>query len=134
RAASVYGGGRADSARLCELRAETNLGGPKGRALASETSPAAELPSAKTKVQSRGFPWVWAIPVFAALVAGYLVYQRIHEFGPTITIHFDDVSGLKPGQTPLLYRGADIGQVKSIALSEDGQSVLVVAQLRRNAA
>jgi paraquat-inducible protein B len=77
-----------------------------------------DLPKTKTRRRHWNFPYLWMVPVAAALVAGYLVLQRVREFGSTITIRFRDVSGVKPGQTPVRYRGADIGKVSSVALSK----------------
>ena len=95
---------------------------------------AEELPKAKVKRTRWNFPVVWVVPVVAALVAGYLVYDRVQEFGPKITLKFKDGSGLKTGQTPIKYRGVPIGEVIAVELSEDQQHVLVTARLRRWAA
>ena len=93
-----------------------------------------DMPQAKTRKSKLNLPVIWIVPAVAALVAGCLVYQRLHEFGATITIRFDDVEGVKPGQTPLQYRGADIGQVKSVELDENQKFATVEVKLRRNAA
>ena len=42
---------------------------------------------------------IWVVPVVAAIVAGYLVYGRLQELGPEITIKFKDGDGVKAGQT-----------------------------------
>jgi paraquat-inducible protein B len=97
-----------------------------------EPGAADELPRAKLKRWS--FPVVWIVPVVAALVAGYLVYDQVRDFGPTITIRFKDGSGLKAGRTPLQYNGVQIGEVKSVKLSEDLREVVVEARLLRQAA
>jgi paraquat-inducible protein B len=96
---------------------------------------AEELPKAK-KVQRRRWdlPVVWAVPVIAAIVAGYVVYDRVREYGPKITIKFKDGSGLKTGQTPIKYRGVQVGEVTAVELSEDQLYVLVQARLRHSAA
>lgn len=91
------------------------------------------LPQAKTRAPPRSFSLIWLVPLAAALVAIYLVYQHLREFGPTITIKFRDVTGLKPGQSALQYRGTDIGQVTAVALSNDRQSASVKIKLRRQA-
>jgi paraquat-inducible protein B len=88
------------------------------------------LPKAKVR-RRRRFPVVWIVPVVAAIVAGYLVYGRFQEFGPTITIKFKDASGVRAGQTELRYRGVPIGQVVTIELSEDRTYAVVKARLRR---
>jgi paraquat-inducible protein B len=66
-------------------------------------------------------------------VAGYLVYGRLQERGPTITIAFKDGDGIKAGQTEIRYRGVPIGEVSAIELSDDQEHVLVKARLRRSA-
>jgi paraquat-inducible protein B len=43
------------------------------------------------------------------------------------------VNGVKPGQTPVRYRGANVGEVTSVALSEDLRYAVIEAKLRRNA-
>lgn len=92
-----------------------------------------ELPRAKVRRRRWGVPVVWVVPVVAAIVAGYLVYDRVQEFGAKLTIKFKDGSGLKTGQTPIKYRGVPIGEVAAVELSEDQQHVLVKARLRRSA-
>src|SRR6059036_4179030 len=92
------------------------------------------LPKAKVKRSRWRFPVVWVVPAIAAIVAGYLVYGRLQQLGPKITIKFKDGSGLKAGQTPIKYRGVQIGEVTAVELSEDQQHVLVKVRLRHSAA
>ena len=95
---------------------------------------AEELPKARVRTSRWNFSVVWAVPLVAAIVAGYLVYDRVQEFGPKITIKFKNGAGLKSGQTPINYRGVQVGEVTAVDLSEDRQEVLVEARLRRSAA
>jgi paraquat-inducible protein B len=90
-----------------------------------------ELPKAKVKRVKWTFPVVWVVPVVAAIVAGYLVYDRGHEYGPKITITFKDASGLKTGQTPIKYRGVLLGEVTALELDGNHRHVVVKARLRR---
>ena len=76
---------------------------------------------------------VWIIPVIAAAVAGFLIWQRFQEYGPTITIKFKDGAGLRAGQTAIKYRGVPVGEVTNIDLSNDEQYVLVRARMRHSA-
>jgi paraquat-inducible protein B len=92
------------------------------------------LPAARIRRRRWGFSVVWVVPVVAAIVAGYLVYGRVQELGPTITIKFKDGAGVKAGQTEIRYRGVPIGEVREIELSEGGEYVAVNARLRRSAA
>jgi paraquat-inducible protein B len=93
-----------------------------------------ELPNAKVKKPRWNFSVVWVVPVIAAIVAGYLLYGRFQQLGPKITIKFRDGSGLKTSQTPIKYRGVQIGEVETVELTPDHQLVVVTARLQRSAA
>jgi paraquat-inducible protein B len=90
-------------------------------------------PQAKVRQEKWAFPVVWVVPLLAAIVAAYLVYHRVQDYGETITIDFKDGSGLTAGQTPVKYRGVSIGQVETLELSKDLQHVVVSTRLRRSA-
>lgn len=92
------------------------------------------LPRAKVKKHRWSFPVMWVVPVVAALVAAYLVYDQVREFGPKITIRFKDGTGLKAGRTPIQYNGVRIGEVKAVKLSDDLREVVVEARLLRSVA
>ena len=87
----------------------------------------------KAREKSWNVSAVWIVPLVAAVVAGFLVYDRVRDFGPKITIRFKDAGGLKTGQTTIEYRGVQIGEVAAIELSEDRQHAVVKARLRRSA-
>ena len=91
-----------------------------------------EIPKAKVKKMRWNFSLVWMVPVIAAIAAGYLLYARVQQVN--ITIRFKDGSGLKVDQTPIKYRGVQIGEVGAVELTPDHQSVLVKARLQRSAA
>ena len=80
----------------------------------------------------RLFRVVWVVPLIALLVAGKIVVERLQEYGPEITIRFSDGGGLRVGQTPLKYRGVQIGEVTGVQLSEDHRQVLVKVRLSRS--
>lgn len=90
------------------------------------------LPRARVR-RTRVVRLVWVVPLIAALVAGYLIWQRIEELGPEITLRFTDGGGLRVGQTPIKYRGVQIGEVTSVGLTDDHKQVLVRARLQRSA-
>lgn len=99
-----------------------------------DAEPSDALPKAGVRRRRWSFPVIWLVPVAAAIVAGHLVYGRLQELGPTITIKFKEADGVKTGQTEIRYRGVPIGEVREIELSEDGEHVLVTARLHRSAA
>ena len=92
-----------------------------------------ELPKARVG-RRRLFNLAWIIPIIAAAVAGWLIWERMRERGPEVTISFADGGGLRVGLTPVKYRGVTIGEVTGVALSEDHKRVLVRARLQRSAA
>jgi paraquat-inducible protein B len=91
-----------------------------------------ELPTARVR-RRRLFNLAWVIPLIAAAVAGWLIWERMRERGPEVTITFNDGGGLRVGVTPVKYRGVVIGEVSDVALSEDHKRVLVRARLQRSA-
>jgi paraquat-inducible protein B len=97
-----------------------------------ENPEAAEKPPKAAVRKARwNFPVIWIVPVLAAVVAGYLVYDRVRAYGPTITIRFKDATGLRAGETPIKHLGVTIAQVKTVQLTEDLEHVLVTARLPR---
>jgi paraquat-inducible protein B len=76
------------------------------------------------------FPIVWLVPILAAGLAVYYFYGRAQERGEKIIVLFDDASGLKPGQTPVDYRGAQVGEVSKLYLSDDRSQVKVEIRIQ----
>jgi paraquat-inducible protein B len=76
---------------------------------------------------------MWVVPLVAAALAAWLVYDRMRQLGPEITIAFRDGGGVRVGQTPIKYRGVPIGEVTGLELSGDQKQVLVKARLHRTA-
>src|ERR1700675_765260 len=93
-----------------------------------------KLPRAKVNKHRWSFPVIWVVPLIAALIAGYLVYDQAPGFGPKIQIQFKAGSGLKAGRTLIQYNGVRIGEVKGVKLSDDLRDVVVEARLLRSAA
>ncbi len=92
-----------------------------------------ELPRARVR-RRRLINLAWLVPLAAAVIAGFLMWDRLRERGPEIVISFTDGGGLRVGLTPVKYRGVAIGEVTGISLSEDHKRVLVRARLLRSAA
>lgn len=91
------------------------------------------LPTARARSRKPVLSLAWLAPVAAALVTGYLIYQRLHERGPEITLHFRDATGLRKGETTIKYRGVTVGEVTALDLSPDQQEVLIKARLHKSA-
>ena len=93
-----------------------------------------ELPRARVRRRRAWLHVMWIIPLLAAAVAGWLIYERMRTYGPEITIQFRDGQGLQVGRTPIKYRGVQIGEVTGVEIASDRQNVLVKARLQRSAA
>jgi paraquat-inducible protein B len=89
-----------------------------------------EIPRARVR-RRRLVRMVWVVPVIAVAVAAWLVYQRIQDLGPEISVTFDDAGGLRVGQTPLLYRGVQVGEVSGMKLSGDEKRAIVRIRLKK---
>jgi paraquat-inducible protein B len=89
------------------------------------------LPSAprRAALRRRRFSFVWAIPIIAAIIAGYLGYRTIIEQGPLLTLSFDTAEGLAAGQTQVKYKAVALGTVDSIDLSSDNSHVIVKVRM-----
>lgn len=97
-------------------------------------SPSPDLPSAVAEApRRRSIPFIWVLPLVAALIGGGLIVKGILDRGPTITITFKTAEGLEAGKTKIKYKSVEIGTVKQIALSKDQRGVLVTAELGKDA-
>src|SRR5579859_1740546 len=76
-------------------------------------------------------PLVWAIPLMAALIGGWIAVRAILDHGPTITIRFETADGLEAGKTKIRYRNVDVGQVRTVALAPDHRNVIVTADMAK---
>ncbi len=87
-----------------------------------------ELP--KSRVTRNWRTWLfWLVPVAAAILAGWFVYQEVFQAGPTIRITFQDAANLEPGKSQVKYRGVKIGTVKDVQLTTDRRHVRVKVSL-----
>jgi paraquat-inducible protein B len=89
-----------------------------------------ETPKARVR-RRRVLRLVWIVPAMAIAVAAYLLWQRMQEYGPEIKVTFADGGGLRVGQTPVRYRGVQVGEVIGVALSEDEKRAVVRIRLTR---
>ncbi|QEL55252.1 PqiB family protein [Chromobacterium paludis] len=100
-----------------------------------QTPPEADLPQAVPVRRRRWAPsLVWLIPVVAALIGGWLAVHAVLSRGPIITIAFQNAEGIEAGKTRIKYKDVEIGEVTSVALSPNRQSIIATAQLSQQAA
>jgi len=90
-----------------------------------------------------GSPWqtrlyghgtrLWWLTAACLAVAIAITVASLPAHGPTITIHFDQGHGLKPGDA-LKHLGIEIGEVTAVRLRHDSAGVRVEVQLQPDAA
>jgi len=89
-----------------------------------------ERPLPKAKIERTFLNWFfWTLPVAAAGLCAYFVIHDIIFTGPTLTIYFSSAEGLEAENAFIKYRGANIGEVKSMKLTPDKKYVAVKAKL-----
>lgn len=93
-----------------------------------------EAKLAKPVVKKRRWPHllVWLVPLAAAAALGFYFLQYRQEHGPKISVTFEDASGLKEGETKVLYRGVDVGSVSAVKLAKDHSHVVVEVELHQD--
>ncbi len=101
----------------------------------SAPAPAQQLggpPPPRVKTRS-GPSLVWLIPLITALIGGWLVFHTLSQQGPRITIGFKTAEGIEAGKTRIKYKNIEIGVVESLRFTEDFKSVVVHADMAREA-
>lgn len=77
---------------------------------------------------------VWLIPLGAALIGLWLIYQNVMSHGPEITLAVDTAEGLEAGKTAIKVRSVDVGHVTTVELTDDYEGALVTVQMNQGTA
>lgn len=77
--------------------------------------------------------WIWAVPIAALLIVGWLGFRELTRGGQEITISFDNAHGIQPQNTAIEYRGMQVGTVNSVSLGSKGQKIVVGATIDNRA-
>jgi paraquat-inducible protein B len=93
-----------------------------------------ELPTPAIQNRSWIPRLVWVVPIAAAVIGISLLIRNWQNTGPQVTISFLSGEGLQVGKTLVKYRDVAVGRVSGVDLSADHQTVLVRADLSKEAA
>jgi paraquat-inducible protein B len=77
---------------------------------------------------------VWVVPIVAAVIGMSLLIKNWENKGPRVTISFLSGEGVQVGKTLVKYRDVTVGSVSAVVLSADHQTVVVSADLSKDAA
>jgi len=72
---------------------------------------------------------VWVVPVVAALVGVWMIWQHVRSHGPVASVSFETADGILAGKTEVRCRSVRVGFVKSVDLAADLNSVTVRLQM-----
>lgn len=68
---------------------------------------------------------VWAVPILAILIGGWMLYKNVSSKGPEISIRFETAEGIIEGKTEIRCRSVTVGRVTKVELAKDLKSVEV---------
>jgi paraquat-inducible protein B len=92
-----------------------------------------DLPTPAVRSRSWVPRLVWMVPIAAAIIGISLLVRNWQNEGPRITISFLSGEGVQVGKTLVKYRDVTVGRVSAVDLSADHQTVLVSADLSKDA-
>jgi paraquat-inducible protein B len=100
---------------------------------ASTPPPEEELPTPALQSRSWIPRLVWVVPIAAAVIGISLLIRNWENEGPRITISFLGGEGVQVGKTLVKYRDVTVGRVSVVVLSPDHKTVVVTADLSKDA-
>lgn len=72
---------------------------------------------------------VWAVPLAALLLTGYLGVRAYANRGVDVTVVFPSSAGAQVGDTKVIYQGVEVGRVTKIAIDKDAKHVDMVLRM-----
>lgn len=106
---------------------------PNPPAPAPEPEPVPLAPVIHRAHHPRGVSIVWFIPIVAALLGLWLVWQHYSGKGPLVEIRFETAEGIEAAKTGVQCRSVRIGIVETVRLSADLKGVVTTVRIDRSA-
>ncbi|MCE5359806.1 MAG: MCE family protein [Acidithiobacillus sp.] len=77
------------------------------------------MPTPQAQTRKPRWPGlIWAVPVAALAIVGWLALRSYLDQGPTVTVEFPTSGGIKPNHTVVKYRGVTVGRVTATRLAK----------------
>ncbi len=76
---------------------------------------------------------VWIIPIIAALIGLWMIFQYVTSRGPEITLILPDASGIEAGKTAIKSKNVKVGVITQVQLSDDYEYIIAKAQIEKTA-
>ncbi|MDB6174468.1 MAG: Mammalian cell entry related domain protein [Chthoniobacteraceae bacterium] len=104
----------------------------------SETSPPPTLPPVFPKAviikKSRQLSPIWIIPIVAACLGLWLVWQHFSAKGPLVEVQFETAEGIVSGKTSIMCRSVGVGIVETVRLDANMKGVITTIRIDHAAA
>ncbi len=82
--------------------------------------------------KKKGISPVWILPIVAAAICGWLLYESYMEAGIEVEVFFSDASGIVPEKTQVMSMGIPLGKVKTLEPDLGQRRVKVVIEMDRS--
>jgi len=92
------------------------------------TQPAARISTANVKHKSKRFSGIWIIPIVAAVIGGWMVFQNLLEEKPVVEVTFKNAAGIQAGKTLVKLRDITIGKVTNVEFTKDLGTIQVTLE------
>lgn len=99
---------------------------------ASAPEPIPTAPVVRPRTAAHSMSVVWIIPIVAALLGLWLVWQHYSGKGPLVEIRFETAEGIEAGKTAVQCRSVRIGLVESVGLTPDKKGVVTRVRVDRS--
>ncbi len=84
----------------------------------------------EASVHKRRWPGIiWALPIAALLIAGWLLLRALTHPGADVTLLVNSAQGVRTGDTHVTYNGLEIGNVTGIKLADDNSHIVLTLKI-----
>ncbi len=92
-----------------------------------------DLPRTEARVSRGRWPGlVWALPLAALLIAGWLGLRALTNRGIEVELVVPAAEGVRTGDTHVEYNGLEIGEVSAIRLADDNRNIILTLRIDRS--
>lgn len=83
--------------------------------------------------KSRNFSAIWLLPIIALAITLWIGWQSYQSRGVTITIAFNNGSGIQANKTNVMYKGIAIGKVNDLNIDTKTKGVIATVEIDKDA-
>lgn len=91
-----------------------------------------ELENVKKSKESN-FSIIWLLPIIALAITFWLGFQAYQNKGTTITVEFDNGSGIQANKTNVMYKGISVGKVTDLTFDKKTRNVIAIIEIEKDA-